>query len=155
GAGNDTLEGGADNDILFGDDGDDTATYRNALAAITANLGDSTENNGEAEGDTYDGIENLEGGKFADTLTGDGSANRLKGGARNDQLFGGLGADNLEGGAGADKLDGGGGIDAATYAGASAGVTVYLDPANAAKNKGDAAGDSFISIDNLIGSDFN
>ena len=70
--GDDVLEGGADGDVLFGDAGFDTATYRNATAAIVASLADSTVNTGEAKGDSYDEIEGLEGGKFADTLTGSG-----------------------------------------------------------------------------------
>ena len=34
-------------------------------------------------------------------------------------------------------------------------MTVYLDPVNAAKNTGDAKGDTFVDIENLYGSNFN
>ena len=83
------------------------------------------------------------------------NANLLKGGAGQDKLFGDGGNDQLEGGIGADQLNGDAGFDAASYQAAAAAVTVYLDPANAAKNSGDAKGDTFSSIENLIGSGFN
>ncbi|HMN81232.1 MAG TPA: hypothetical protein PKA20_15035, partial [Burkholderiaceae bacterium] len=61
------------------------------------------------------------------------------------------------GGAGADVLDGGpvGGTDAASYATATAGVTVDLRDLTGASNTGDALGDTFIEIDRIIGSDFD
>ena len=59
----------------------------------------------------------------------------------------------LEGGAGKDALDGGGGSDTASYAQATAGVTADLSkPAN---NTGDAGGDTYKGIENLLGSAFN
>jgi Ca2+-binding RTX toxin-like protein len=84
------------------------------------------------------------------------------GGAGTDQLYGGAGADTLygegavnylDGGAGADKLIGKTGFSYASYADATAGVTVdLLDPA---KNKGDAAGDTYTNIRGVVGSNFN
>src|SRR6185369_2995826 len=56
----------------------------------------------------------------------------------------------LIGGAGADSLDGGTGSDTASYATAAASVIAsLLSPAG---NTGDAAGDSYTSIENLTGS---
>jgi serralysin len=59
----------------------------------------------------------------------------------------------LRGGAGADVHNGGVGIDRAQYIDAPAGLTVDLQtPAN---NTGIAIGDSYISIENLYGSNFS
>jgi Ca2+-binding RTX toxin-like protein len=65
-------------------------------------------------------------------------------------LAGEDGSDTLIGGAGADALHGGGGVDAASYAGSSAGVAVNL--LTGVTSGGDAAGDTFTSIEDLIGS---
>src|SRR5262249_28017889 len=55
--------------------------------------------------------------------------------------------------AGADALAGGAGSDTASYAHATA--AVYVDMENVAANTGDAAGDTYTSIENLTGSAFN
>ncbi len=60
-----------------------------------------------ATGDTYSGIENLEGSAHNDSLAGDGSANTLRGHAGNDTLYGGDGDDTLYGGDDNDWLEGG------------------------------------------------
>jgi serralysin len=141
--GADTLTGGAGADALVGGDGTDTASYSTAAAGVTANLAAPAGNTGDAAGDSYDSIENLVGSAFDDSLTGDGNANALSGGAGNDMLTGG---------AGADALSGGDGTDTASYATAAAGVTANL--AAPAGNTGDAAGDTYDSIENLVGSAF-
>ncbi|MGI9353591.1 MAG: hypothetical protein ACR2PF_00270 [Rhizobiaceae bacterium] len=74
----------------------------------------------------------------------------MKGGAGTDDLNGGIGTDTLRGGAGADDLDGGGGTDTATYLDSAAGVTADLTPGTG--SGGDAQGDTYISIENLTGS---
>jgi Ca2+-binding RTX toxin-like protein len=134
-AGDNTLRGGAGADKLDGGAGSDYASYADATAAVTASLLSPATNTGDAAGDTYVSIERLEGSKFNDTLTGNAGDNTLRGGA------------------GADKLDGQGGFDFASYYTASAGVTVSL--ATPASNTGDAAGDSYVSIEALSGSNFN
>ncbi|WP_428666968.1 M10 family metallopeptidase C-terminal domain-containing protein [Reyranella sp.] len=90
-------------------------------------------------------IENAAGGSGGDTLRGNDVANRLIGNDGNDILNGGLGA---------DILDGGDGFDTATYINSASGVNAFLN-APQINNGGDAAGDSFNSIENLIGSAFN
>ena len=50
-------------------------------------------------------------------------------------------------------LNGGAGIDSARYTNATGGVTASL--ANPAVNTGEAAGDSYISIEDLTGTAFN
>ena len=131
-ASNNILEGGPGADALTGGAGSDTASYAGASAAVTVDLAASTNNTGEADGDTFTGIENVTGSAHDDTLTGDASNNIL------------------EGGPGADALTGGAGSDTAGYAGASAAVTVDL--ATPANNSGDAAGDAYTGIENVTGS---
>ncbi len=184
GAGNDTLEGGGGADTLRGGEGTDYASYKNSEAAVTVSLKDPSKNKGDAEGDVFDSIENLEGSdKGNDTLTGDDKPNWIKGGD---------GADTLDGGEGADTLDGGEGEDTVSYltaeftervikekgkdgkeidikTGIKDGVVVNLrnatDPKDIDKttsdlerlkgNRGAAAGDRYISIENVQGSDYN
>ena len=122
GDGNDTLIGGAGADALIGGAGNDTASYADATAGVTADLADSSFNSGDAAGDTYSGIENLTGSAFNDRLIGDANANVFDGGAGNDTV---------------------------TYVSTTIGVTASL--ANPSVNTGAAAGDRYISIENLEG----
>jgi Ca2+-binding RTX toxin-like protein len=71
----------------------------------------------------------------------------------NDTLNGGSNDDILIGGAGADALSGSSGSDTASYANAAAGVTADLT--TPAQNTGDAAGDTYTSVENLTGSAFS
>src|SRR5258708_1592375 len=85
-------------------------------------------------------------------IVGTNSNDKLIGTAAADDIFGLSGNDLLIGGAGADSLDGGTGTDTASYSTASVGVVAnLLAPAG---NTGDAAGDSYTSIENLTGSNF-
>ena len=107
--GSDTLDGGA---------GVDTASYAGSLEGVVANLWSSPSRRslseaqlGDAKGDTYENIENLEGTEHGDTLTGNGDANTLWGLGGADTLYGGEGNDTLYGGGGDDTLHGGRGND--------------------------------------------
>ena len=170
GAGNDTLNGGTGNDMLIGGiggdvldggDGRDTVSYANSTSGLTIDLTTPGNNTGEAAGDSYIGIESLVATAFSDTITGTGYADEvwastgddiIRTWAGTDALYGGDGNDTLEGGLGADWLDGGNGRDVAVYGNAAAGVTI--DTNNVANNAGEAAGDTFVSIEAFVGSAF-
>ncbi|HAT86255.1 MAG TPA: hypothetical protein DCS30_10110, partial [Rhizobiales bacterium] len=66
-------------------------------------------------------------------------------------LDGGDGNDTLRGAGGADTLRGGDGIDAVDYSSSAVGVTIDL--ANSTASGGDATGDTFSDIENIIGSE--
>jgi serralysin len=100
--GSDTLAGGLGNDLLDGGVGSDLASYAAAANAIAVNLAvTAAQNSGEGL-DTLAGIENLEGSRYNDTLTGNTAANILYGLSGDDLLNGGGGADELVGGSGDD-----------------------------------------------------
>lgn len=103
GNGNDTLTGGAGADRLDGGAGSDWASYATATAAVNADLiAGRSALQGDAVGDVYVSIENLQGGNFNDTLRGNDSANVLLGGDGNDRFWARGGNDTMTGGAGAD-----------------------------------------------------
>jgi Ca2+-binding RTX toxin-like protein len=166
GEGIDLLEGGVGADTMDGGGGEDWVTYVASAAGVTANLTTGFGAGGEAAGDSYYNIENIEGSAFADVLIGNAGNNKLfgnggddqlTGGAGNDQLLGGEGHDVLRGGSGADVLDGGAGLDTVYYQDSSAGVTVYLGagPAIGRDSEGiggDAEGDTYFGIEHALGS---
>jgi VCBS repeat-containing protein len=78
----------------------------------------------------------------------------LTAGSGNNELHGGAGNDLLFSGAGNDLLDGGIGNDTASYAHATAGVTVNLSQLTAQNTLG-AGTDTLTGIENLTGSNFN
>jgi len=115
GSGDDTLVGGTGSgwfsDILDGGSGNDTASYITAASGVAASLAERTGWQGDATGDKFISIENLEGSFYNDTLVGDGGNNILSGLAGNDNLEGRAGNDTLEGGSGNDALWGNDGND--------------------------------------------
>ncbi|CAN5449925.1 hypothetical protein BH10PSE7_BH10PSE7_07950 [soil metagenome] len=139
--GDDTMIGGDGTDRYVGGLGSDTADYSSAVAGLFAGLEDLTDT-GAAKGETYVSVENLTGSAFNDILYGTDDANILSGGA---------GRDVFVGKGGADQFLGGAGIDVVAYD-ASGGVRAdLLTPSS---NTGDAAGDNYVSIENLEGSSF-
>jgi Ca2+-binding RTX toxin-like protein len=96
-----TLDGGKGADILGGLTGIDTVTYagRNTGVIVTidgvANDGDASDGPAGARDNVLTDVENLTGGRGADSLTGSTAAN---------SLTGGLGADTLRGSDGNDEL---------------------------------------------------
>jgi Ca2+-binding RTX toxin-like protein len=149
GAGNDTLIGGDGNDTLRGGPGDDLldggnggrdfASFSDATSGVTVSLAIAGPQavGGGLGNDTLVNIECLTGSPFNDTLIGDA----------NDNVF--------RGGAGDDYIDGGGGNDTVDYLGAVSGVTVHLGVSDPQYVGGGMGFDTLISIENVIGSDFN
>ena len=91
----------------------------------------------------------LTGGDGADVLDGRAGNDALIGGNGNDTLIGSAGADVMFGGAGADRFDGGADYDTVSYASSTSALTVDL--ASAGLNTGDAAGDTFVGIEIVVG----
>ncbi|MGO1076796.1 calcium-binding protein, partial [Inquilinus sp. CA228] len=144
GAGNDTLRGGTGGDRFFGGTGSDTVTYSGTTGPVTVNLQSGVGSGGEAQGDTYTGIENAIGSLGGDSLVGNTFANTLQGLDGNDVL---------RGGAGADVIDGGAGNDTASYYYATTGVSIDLGAHTA--SGGEAQGDVLTGIENLTGGQAN
>ena len=158
--GNDTLEGGAGADILDGGAGFDYANYSSATTGLTLFMGGGTFNTGDANGDNHTSIEGLLGSQFSDIIGGDAGVNELYGLDGNDfmygragfdRLIGGEGNDALAGGLDGDRLEGSGGIDVAFFRDSDASVTASLLSGGTG---GEAAGDTFLDIENIWGSRF-
>ncbi|SMF94843.1 Hemolysin-type calcium-binding repeat-containing protein [Methylomagnum ishizawai] len=105
----------AGNNVLDGGAGNDTLSYLYAGAGVKVSLAVTTAQATRGSGsDTVRNFENLSGGIFADTLTGDSGNNILNGNGGADSLLGGAGDDTLvvpslafqglDGGAGTDTL---------------------------------------------------
>lgn len=102
----------------------------------------------------YGGNDSIYGGLGIDYIDGGSGDDNLIGNEDADFLKGGLGNDFLLGGTGGDELDGGPGNDTASYAGANSGVVADL-MYNEYAGRGEAKGDSFTSIENLVGSSYS
>lgn len=130
--GDDTLVGGAGtgwpSDILNGGAGNDTASYITATSGVAASLEQKLGWLGDATGNQFISIENLEGSNFDDFLIGDSGANILSGLAGNDTLEGRDGDDTLNGGEGNNILNAGEGNNTVTAG--SGNDTVYAGSGN-------------------------
>jgi Ca2+-binding RTX toxin-like protein len=166
----DQFNGGEGTDeVSYGDTAETVVVFLNGVGAL-----------GAAQGDTYTSIENLIGSQVNDILVGNDEDNRivggggsfdelnggigndtldgfgnLIGGADNDVLrgggnmYGGAGDDDLRGGAFVDRMDGGAGLDTVLYEGSDTGVVLSLVNGGTG---GDAAGDTYTGIEEVIGS---
>ena len=196
--GNDWLEGGWGADEFRGGPGEDTISYESyspgevevavidetglpiatsfVRGGIEARLHNGVLRGGQAEGDTFAGmqtieyvdgegntqmvdvpdVENLYGSDAKDILVGAHGSNRLDGAGDgdkldgregDDRLYGGADSDVLTGGPGADLLSGGPGYDYASYEFSDAGVTVRLHTVLETGGRGgDAEGDTFVGV---------
>lgn len=151
--GNDTLEGNGGADYIDGGFGVDTITFSELSTGsegVTIRLWNGTGQDGDAEGDTYVSIENVEGTSLADAIVGaDNVANLLDGNGGDDTLFGLSGNDTIRGGNGADRLDGGAGVDTVDYSDAGGAVTLRLW--NQTASGGIADGDVLSGFESAIG----
>lgn len=181
GPNNDILKGDRGSDRMNGGGGMDAADYSAYPLVIggTRLVADLAKGRARIDGskDTLEDIENVFGTAFADKITGDKGANGLlgfsgddkvfggggndsiSGDAGNDRLYGGSGVDSLfghadddilEGGAKGDRMFGHAGIDAASYAKSQKGVHANLVLGG---QSGDARGDQYSGIEDLIGSE--
>lgn len=151
GAGDDIFWGGAGSDLMEGGDGFDVAAYcAVGNRGVSADLANVARTRGDVPRDRYVSVEGLLGTALADRLSGNAVANHLGGGVGNDSLAGGGGDDLLIGGAGSDTLSGGAGRDTVGYA-APAGSGVTVDLATSRANRGEARGDRYVSVENVIG----
>lgn len=169
------LRGGAGNDQLLGGGGNDRFFYEAGVDSFEGGVGsDTIDLSGLDQGaivslDPIAGgvwlagalspeqqivflreVENVLGTDFDDLISAGPSASWLEGAAGDDSIQGGSGNDVILGGAGSDALDGGSGYDLASYWAATSGVVVDLSGATA--NDGEAAGDTLLSIEGIIGS---
>ncbi|MFM8342264.1 MAG: beta strand repeat-containing protein, partial [Methylomonas sp.] len=143
GVGNDLLIGGQGADVLKGGDGIDTVSYANARGAVNVSLvtGGSGD---EAQGDTYDSIENVISSIYDDRLAGNSVSNQLDGGIGNDLLTATIG--------GNDTLDGGIGTDTVDYSAFANAVTLSLANGIAVSN---TQTDTLKNIENVVGGQGN
>ncbi len=147
GSGSDTMRGsGSDNflvggngsDVLYGGNGDDFLigeAREEGFVTGYVGIGGTTAN-------PLDPLNSAVAGAYAADQ------------AENDSLYGGSGNDVLSGGGGADLLSGGGGSDWATYLSAPEGQGVSVNLASGGI-AGAAAGDIYVSIENIQGSNAN
>ncbi len=94
------------------------------------------------------------------TIYGTTNNDYLVGTSGDDTIYAGLGQDILRGGLGADVLDGGAGLDRADYRDSSAGIVIKYDAGTSSNATGTGAGstadgDTLISIEAIIGSNYN
>ncbi|ASU41308.1 hemolysin D [Herbaspirillum sp. meg3] len=131
GTGNDVFIASAAANKLDGGTGSDTVSYAaaNDGNGVTVNLNTGGGTGGFAANDVYVSIENVIGTQYDDTFVGNASANTFDGGT--------------------------GGSDTVSYAGSSAAVTVNLSVGGGAGSGGFAQGDTYISIENVIGGSGN
>ena len=145
GDGDDVILGGGDMDYIGGGDGIDTYSALLRNSAVTVDLANGSVKTGTFLRASLSGIENVVGSSFDDMITGDSGANVLDGDAGND---------TLDGGGGNDLLDGGTGSNTASYASATAAVTVVVLQ-GIAQDTVSAGIDTLINIENLTGSKYN
>ncbi|WP_026941334.1 calcium-binding protein [Hellea balneolensis] len=127
---------------VFGSDFDDDIIGDGGNNRLTGNDGNDTLNGAG-------GNDRLLGGDGDDTISGGDGVDTIFGQAGDDIMSGGAGNDFFFGDSGADSHDGGTGTDTVSYLASSSGVTVNIQTGGTG---GDAAGDTYISIERIFGS---
>ncbi|MGW0705214.1 calcium-binding protein [Streptomyces sp. NPDC002643] len=97
GAGDDSLTGDADGNVLHGESGNDTLYGKQGRDVLNGGTG-----NDKLHGNR--GADRLNGNEGNDTLWGDQDNDALYGNSGNDTLYGGAGTDTLSSGPGSNKL---------------------------------------------------
>ncbi|OYX65072.1 MAG: hypothetical protein B7Y88_10390 [Sphingomonadales bacterium 32-64-17] len=103
-------------------------------AAVTLDMVSGVASGGYAAGDVYLDVETVYSTAYGDTLKGNAADNYFL-------LW-----------AGVDRIDGRGGYDVVSYSASSSGVTVSLT--TTAGSTGDAAGDTFVSVEDITGTNY-
>jgi Ca2+-binding RTX toxin-like protein len=99
------------------------------------------------------GNDNLVGTADYDIISGGAGDDTIDGGAGPDKMAGQDGNDTFLGGGGVDYMDGGAGVDSVNYERSNGAVTVDL---RSGRGFGaDAEGDTLVSIENLVGSQYH
>ncbi|MEM9059090.1 MAG: choice-of-anchor Q domain-containing protein [Pseudomonadota bacterium] len=124
-AGNDVVETGDGSDLFLAGDGNDSISGGDGVDALA----------GEGGNDTLDG--------------GEGN-DLLSGGEGDDLIYGGIGDDVMAGGPGADAFFGGDGNDTVSYEAAT--TPLFIDLSNPSRNNGEADGDTYDSVERIVGS---
>lgn len=138
-AGDDVLSGGDGNDLLMGGDGADqinggagidTVSYEDVVNAIGVTLNLKTGvHTGAAKGDTFSDVEVYRGTNYGDAFVSSTAA---------------------------DSFDGFGSIDTLDYSTSGQAINIVSSTAASGTGTGgDAEGDSFINIENIVGSAYN
>jgi Ca2+-binding RTX toxin-like protein len=114
------ITGTAGDDVLFGDDGDDTINGEQGADTIFGHEGDDVLDGGQ-------GADVINGGEGNDLISSGQGADVIDGGKGDDLISGGLGADLIDGGQGADTLIGGKGSDTFVFTSPYDGTDTVLD----------------------------
>jgi Ca2+-binding RTX toxin-like protein len=135
-------------DAIVGSQGNDTISGSSANESFSGGEGNDVLNGGQGGAFGEVSIRNVNG---KDTLDGGAGNDTLDGGGDSDTLIGGEGDDFIVSGTGSDRFDGGGGLDIVSYLQDGGNTGLFLSLADPEKNTGEAADDTFISIEGLIG----
>ncbi|MEL7097521.1 MAG: calcium-binding protein [Pseudomonadota bacterium] len=145
GAGEDTLTGTIGDDDIDGLNGDDDLSGRDGDDFINGRGGEDLMLGGAGE-DTLNGStgnDDIQGGADADVINGGDGDDDIDGDGGDDLLTGALGEDNINGGEGIDEIRFNNAADA-----------VYVDLMLGVGLAGEASGDTYTSVENVLGSDF-
>lgn len=151
GAGNDTLDGGA---------GEDVVMYEQTSSGVTVNLLVGTASGAAIGSDVLISIEAVHGSYLDDRIILGNNQGYVFGRSGNDSITGGSTGEYIHPGSGRDTIDGGGGSDTIDYADdgydgsarATQGASVNLETGVATDAWGHT--DQLISIENLSGSSY-
>ena len=117
GNGNDSIYGGAGDDVINAGPGNDTVFTGNGTNRVAGGDGNDSITGGDGRDRLFGGAGNdvINGGAGRDIISGDEGNDILVGNASNDTIYGGEGDDILNGLSGADYIDGGPGRDTTKY----------------------------------------